>query len=143
MTLTALESQALDALLDTLLPGGSGFPPASAVGIGGWLAARGEHAQALRAILALLPSDFAAFDPSRKEALVKAIETDHPRDFEAFVAAAYAGYYTSLPVLDVIEAATGYHARPQPFGYALEPFDASIVAVPAKSPRSWRDTQSA
>lgn len=142
MTVSATDLHRLDVLLDTLLPGGSGFPPASTVDLSGWIADRSEYDAVVQATLALLSPDFPTLEPAQRDAGVRALEANHKQAFEGFVAAAYAGYYTSLPVLAVIEAATGYHARPQPFGYALAPFDAAILAVPAQAPRSWRDLPS-
>jgi hypothetical protein len=139
MTLSPDDALAIDALTDTLLPGGDGFPAASAVGIGAWIAARGEYADAMREIVALLPRGFHTLAPEPREAEARNLEARQPIAFERFVQAAYAGYYTSLPVLSVIEEATGYHARPQPFGYAPPAFDDAIVSVPRRAPPSWRD----
>ncbi len=139
MTLSPEETLAIDALTDTLLPGGDGFPAASAVGIGAWIAARAAYSDALRDVLALLSPGFHELAPGPREAEARDVEVRHPVVFERFVQAAYAGYYTSLPVLSVIEEATGYHARPQPFGYAPPAFDDAIVSVPRRAPPSWRD----
>lgn len=143
MTLSTSELLTIDALADTLLPGGEGFPAASAVGLGAWIVAREEYAASLRDVLALLPPDFHTLVPWQRDVEVRLLEASHKDAFERVVAAAYAGYYTSLPVLAVIEAASGYHARPQPFGYALPPFDDAIVSVSRQAPRSWRDMPSA
>ena len=140
MALSLSDLGRIGALADTLLPGGAGFPAASTVGLGGWIVARDEYASAVMRILELLSANFETLAPWQREVELRLLETSHKNAFEAFVSAAYAGYYTSLPVLAVIEEATGYHARPQPFGYALAPFDDAIVSVSSKSPRSWRDT---
>ncbi len=143
MTLSPDEALAIDALTDTLLPGGDGFPAASKVSIGAWIAARGEYADTIREILPLVPPGFHTLALELREAQARDVEARHPIPFERFVQAAYAGYYSSLPVLSVIEEATGYHARPQPFGYAPPAFDDAIVSVRRQAPPSWRDLPSA
>lgn len=143
MALSLSDLEKIGALADTLLPGGDGFPAASTVGLPAWIIARDEYAAAVTRILELLSANFETLAPWQREVEARLLEASYQDAFEGFVTAAYAGYYTSLPVLAVIEEKTGYHARPQPFGYALPPFDEAIVSVAGQSPRSWRDTPSA
>jgi hypothetical protein len=128
------------ALLDTLLPGGEGFPPASGVGLDGWIAGRPRFAPALAELVAALPEDFATRAPAARTATLTALEADRPELFGAVVVAAYSGYYTNPEVLAVVEARCGYKARPpQPGGYALPAFDPAILAVPRARAPLWRD----
>ncbi len=139
MTFSPAEIETIDALADTLLPGGSGFPAASVVGVGAWIRERDEYEKMLREMLGLLSAGFRTLSSAAGEMEARNVESLHPIAFERFVQAAYSGYYTSLTVLSVIEDATGYHARPQPFGYAPPAFDDAIVSVSRRAPPSWRD----
>jgi hypothetical protein len=128
------------ALLDTLVPGGAGYPPASRAGVEAWLAARAERfGEVLARIEATLPTGFAALDIEEREALLHAAEAAMPAAFATLVTGVYSAYYTAPAVLAVIEAQTGYAARPpQPEGHDLAPFDPASVQVPASRPPSWR-----
>ena len=65
MTLSATDLLRLDVLVDTLLPGGSGFPPASTIGLSCWIADRSEYDGVVQAILGLLSPGFPALRTSR------------------------------------------------------------------------------
>lgn len=122
----------LAAVLDTMLPGDDTFPPASAVGLPALLMAHPHFATPTRAALALLPEGLQAADEAGRTAAVAALEADHPTAFAPFITAVYSGYYATARVLEAVQAATGYAARPpQPEGYALAPFDTALLAVPA------------
>lgn len=134
-------SAMLDAVLDTLLPGGEGFPPAGGIGLAAWLAARPEFAAPLQAVLALCPADFAAHGLDTRITLLRAVEQAAPAAFGRVQVGAYSGYYTHPEVLAVIRRDTGYLARPpQPDGYVLPPFDTALLArVAARAPH-FRET---
>jgi hypothetical protein len=133
-----MNGSSLDALLDTLLPGDADWPAGGALD----LAATVETdvgADALRALLARLPPDFAAGDADRREAALRAIENDLPEVFGRLVDAAYLAYYTAPRVRMVIERVTGYAARPpQPLGYELEPFDERLLDKQRQRAPFWR-----
>jgi hypothetical protein len=113
----------LIAVLDILLPGGEGFPAASAIDLASWLRARGDFAPVVPEVLAALPGNFAA----APVAALRAIEALPA--FDRLVVGAYSGYYVHPAVLEVIAQHTGYPARPpQPEGYDLTPFDPSLLA---------------
>ena len=126
------ESIVLSALLDTLIPGDAAFPASSQLGLAARLAAHERFAPAVAPVLARLPGDFADLDEQVKIELIAAVERDSPTDFGALLTAVYSLYYTDETVLAAVAMAAGYVSRPpQPEGYALEPFDPAIVAVPA------------
>jgi len=134
----------LTALLDTLLPGdGADWPAAGAHGLAARMQdlAKGvpDGPIALATILKALPEGFADLGQDQREDVLRRIETNMPKDFDATVTAAYNSYYTDPHIRDVIERLTGYENRPpQPEGYALEPFDESLLdAVKARGP-IWR-----
>lgn len=133
-----------NVLLDTLLPGdGADWPAAGAQGLAARMtelaAGVPDGTEALEAVLDSVPEGFAAMTPDQREDVLRGIEADMPERFDAVVTAAYNAYYTDPAVRDVIERLTGYENRPpQPEGYALEPFDESLLdAVKARGP-IWR-----
>ena len=135
----------LVALLDTLLPGdGVDWPAAGAHGLASRTEALAGEAPggdaALAAVLEALPTGFPGMGQDAREVALAEIEATAPSQFAATVTAAYSAYYTDPRIRDVIERLTGYENRPpQPDGYALEPFDESLLdAVRAGGP-IWRD----
>ena len=116
-----LDDAALDALLDNLLPGGEGFPPASTANIAATVRTRleqlGGDAEA-RIAAALLVTDSLA-----------GLERDRPALFDLFRRVAYLAYYEAPAVIAAIRA-TGidYRGAPQPRGSDLAPFDPATDA---------------
>ena len=93
------------------------------------------------AAAARLDDTFADAEPAVRLATIVRLEGTEPALFGRFVVAAYSGYYSTPAVLEAVESATGYAARPpQPEGYALPPFDARMLAIPASRPPSYRPT---
>jgi hypothetical protein len=123
------------ALLDTLLPGGEGFPPA-----GSLPGLKPRIAEAAHPVVALLPADFASRDARSREALLQAIERKVPAAFGRLVAALYLAYYVEPDVRAVLARAHGYEARPpQPGGHDLAPFDPGLLDRQRRRPPFWRD----
>ena len=124
-------------VLDQLLPGGEGFPAASAIGLSDRIRANPRLSAAWDAVLPHL--DGRADDDGLRE-----VEAAHPGLFGAAVVAAYSAYYTAPEVLAVIEAKTGYTASPpQPEGYRLAAFDPAMLAEPSSRAALWRDPREA
>ena len=122
----------LAAVLATLIPGSAEWP--SGATVAGMVAA--DLAGAEAPVLAALPGDFAAGD----EEVLKAIEAANPAAFERVVTALYIAYYTDPAVRRVLEARTGYEARPpQPLGYELPPFDDTLLDRQRERAPFWRD----
>lgn len=131
----------LNALLDTLLPGDGSFPPASATTTAARLLGHDRFAPTLPAILDALPADFRILDTQARTALLTQVEQTRPAAFHAFVTGVYSLYYTDPAVAEAIARQTGYQTRPpQPQGYALEPFDPAMVAIPAARAPHYRPT---
>ena len=122
----------LHGLIDTLLPGGHGFPAASATGIAGQLAARlhaadaamlGRLAESLHAQGAL-PGDAEAWHGA-----VTRLEAGEPKLFDELRKYAYLTYYEQPGVVAAIRAlGFRYNDAPLPEGYPAEPFDAAADA---------------
>ncbi len=126
----------LVAVLDVLLPGGDGFPPASAIGLAGWIGDRTRFVD----IANWLQDEVPTVPDADLAAALRALEAREPDRFGALIVAAYSGYYTHPDVLAVIEATAGYKAGPpQPGGYGLDAFDPDMLAVPRARPPSYRD----
>ena len=121
----------LETLVATLLPGDENWPS-------GALVAADVVADAPDAVVTL-----AAALPSftvGNEAALRAAEAAHPAAFERLVSAAYLAYYTAPPVRQVLARLTGYEDRPpQPLGYALTPFDPSLLDRQRARAPFWRD----
>ena len=135
---------AATALLNTLLPGdGADWPAAGDLGLAPRMAEMAALApggpEALDWVLGALPADFARHTQDAREDALRALEAAQPDRFGQVVTAAYNAYYTDPRVRDLIARLTGYPNRPpQPEGYALEPFDESLLAaVRARGP-IWR-----
>jgi hypothetical protein len=121
------EDECLGGLMDTLLPGGHGFPSASATGMAPLLAARLRQADATlpgRLVAALaaqggLPGDAAAW----QEAAFR-LEAVEPKLFGEIIKYAYLTYYEQPAVIATIRAlGFRYNDSPLPEGYPAEPFD--------------------
>ena len=132
----------LVAMLDTLLPGGDGFPSASAAGVPEWLSDEPRFAPVLSELLELLPEGFEDQGPDVRAELLAEVEAAAPGQFNDAVVAAYSGYYTRAAVLDAVGTACGYRAGPpQPGGHHLPPFDEAILEVPKSRRQSWLDPE--
>ena len=133
----------LDAALSLLIPGKGRFPAAGTLGLSGMVAGEPRFAAAVAAVMDVA-AGLEALPPAEGTALLRRIEAERPQAFATFVVAAYSAYYTHPEVLSAIEAETGYKAGPpQPGGYALDPFDRAMLAVPASRARQWRDPRGA
>ena len=133
-------SRMIGAIMDTLLPGGAGFPSASEAGAPERIMTEERLLVPLRALADRLPPDFAGMPSPRRADLLAALEAASPALFSDAVVASYSAYYTRPAVLAVIEAACGYKARaPQPGGYDVSPFDPDLLAIPRSRAASWRN----
>jgi hypothetical protein len=125
---TMVENEALVAMMDTLLPGGEGFPAASATGMAGVFVAR------LRAVDSALPARLtgaiaaqgsAPSDAEGWRAAVARLEVVEPKLFEELRKYAYLTYYEQPTTIAAIRAlGLRYNTAPLPEGYPTEPFEA-------------------
>lgn len=127
------------AILDRLLPGDGDWPAAGAHGLAPRMRALLEDKAALAAAEMRLGAGFLASSPAARDAALRAWETEAPETFEPLLVAAYNAYYTDPAIRDLIERLTGYENRPpQPLGYALEPFDETLLDKARARAPSWR-----
>ena len=131
------EHDLLRVLADTLLPGGEGFPAASATGVLSLLGMR------LRGADAALPDKLAAAiaaqgpiptSPEAWQACVARLEAVEPKLFKELRKYTYLTYYEQPETIAAIRAmGLRYNTAPLPDGYPAEPFDA-----PRDAPRHSR-----
>ncbi|WP_377296950.1 hypothetical protein [Rhizobium sp. SGZ-381] len=127
-------------LLDTLIPGGKGFPPASGVARLERLAFRPNWTTALQAVMSALPEGFETLDTAGRRAVLEGLEQTMAPAFQTLIEALYSVYYTDPRVLAAVSEQTGYRNPPQPAGYVMAPFDDSVLATVRNHPQSWRPT---
>ena len=134
-------SQALHrAILDTLLPGGTGLPGAHAAGIDPAVYAN-LLAPIAAAIMAKAGGEqaFIAGDEVLRIALLQSAQQELPDAFASLLAALLPDYYESPAVLQ----AFGWSARPpQPLGHSIPTMDAATGARLEKvrlRRKLWRD----
>ncbi len=135
-------SAKMTALLDTILPGGEGFPSASTASVGAWLVTQERFLPSVEKLIGQLPEGFAHAAPPIRTDMLSSLEKKEPALFDIVTVAVYSGYYTRPEVLAVIETERGYKATPpQPGGYDLPAFDPTLLSVPASRPPQWRDPE--
>lgn len=135
-----MSAQLFRPLLDTLIPGGDGFPAASAVLTRARLAFRPGWTAAFDTIMAALPTAFSELGPAERSTALERLEATLPTQFQTLIEALYSIYYTDPEVLAATAAATGYRNPPQPGGYEMPPFDEAILSTVRNNPQSWRPT---
>lgn len=131
LALTGRQLHILTAVLDTLLPGGDGFPSASAAGTAPFLVdqlGRSVREEWLLPLLAGLEDvaggDFAAQSAEQRTVLLEQLEAAEPLVFIRLQALAYYSYYAQPAVVAAIQAlGYDYNQAPQPLGYAMDPFN--------------------
>ncbi len=136
----------LNALADTLIPPGGGYPPPSAVDVVGffrrYVTPNGQEARwypfvSVRHIASLsewLGADFAESDQATRLAGVARLEHDHIEEFGRFRDLVYHAYYSRPAVVAAINAQSpagrDYRVSPQPYGYAdtIDDWDDELLA---------------
>jgi hypothetical protein len=148
--LTGRQGLALAAVLDTLLPGGEGFPSASATDTAAFLLDQVGSAARREWLLPLLSElddaaggEFAAGDAEQRTALLQQLEAVQPLPFAKLLALAYYSYYAQPAVIAAIQAlGHDYNQTPQPLGYEMAPFDpANPTHLPAAPRGSYMRTR--
>ncbi|MCS7057069.1 MAG: hypothetical protein NZM18_12950 [Thermoflexales bacterium] len=128
-------SEALEAFVDTLLPGDSLFPAASQVGAQHVLAERlrahhgNDAVERLVTRLAEGGKDFVALSSQERARSVRRLERDEPTLFAFVRAATYFAYYQHPSVVRAVrKLGHDYNDAPQPQGYAMPAFDPEVNA---------------
>ncbi len=136
------QDEAVLQLAATLLPGGAGFPPAAATGMGPVLCGRlrasdpAGPATLLAALTVPPPADGPAW--VREAARLEAVE---PALFGELRRQAYIAYYEQPEVIAAIRAlGHPYNDAPLPDGYPVAAFDPAVDA-PRHARGRWVDTE--
>lgn len=140
------EAKVIDAVADTLIPPGGGFPAPSEVGIvdffGRYTTPKGYRAkhypyleeEDLKEFLARLGSDFVQGDAESRVQEIKRLEKEQEELFGQLRSLVYYGYYSASEVTAAIAreipAGRDYHGPPLPYGYlhCIEDWDDEVLA---------------
>ena len=121
------EDEAVHRMMDTLLPGGAGFPAAGATGMAPLLLARLRQADTALPAGLLAAVSARGAPPGSPAAWTEAasrLEAVEPRLFDTFRKQAYLAYYEQPAVIAAIRAlGHPYNDHPLPDGYPGEVFD--------------------
>lgn len=115
-TLSPATSDALDAIAAIMIPDRDPYPPAAEVAVAAFIDSRCDPEEAT--LLAELADEFVTRGDD-VDAL-RVIEAARPADFGLLRFYVYSAYYCAPTVLAVVGARFGYHASPQPGGYAID-----------------------
>jgi hypothetical protein len=148
--LDAEQRALLAAALDRLVPPRDALPGAGGLGVAEPIERTLAGSAPLRRLfleglvevdLAAGAGGFGSLDGAAQDEVLRRIEADHAAFFAALLNHAYRGYYTHPTVLQAMERATGYPARPpQPLGHAIEPWDEALLQEQRDRAPFWRRT---
>ena len=137
-----LNRDALTSALDCLVPREGAWPGAGSLGLADAVLKDADvdgHRSLIQRVLAALPERFVSLDARDKVSAMQAVEASTPAAFSTLVRHTYNVYYSHPAVLKVLEAETGYPARPPLYvGYEMEPFDPAVIATQKKRQPFWR-----
>ena len=146
--LSPSQREILTAAVDRIIPPGDGVPGAGEVGAAQHVEgicgvspqSRALLTSGLKAIEAASGNahsqGFSSLSDDDRTALLKQMESQEPEFFAVLVRETYSGYYSSQAVL----RAKGLPLNPpQPEGYEVEPFDASLLEGVRKRGKAYRD----
>ena len=138
----------LTDVLDRLVPSTERLPAAGALGVANYidrvLAGSTDLRRAILEVLLLIDATagrehsraFSELEGSRKDAVLRRVETVEPEGFQALLRQAYNGYYSDPTVITGL----GLEARPpQPAGYELEAGDLSPLEKVKRRGRMYRE----
>ncbi len=146
--LSPSQREILTAVVDGIIPPGDGVPGAGEVGAAQHVEgicgvspqSRALLTSGLKAIEAASGSihsrGFSSLSEDDRTAVLKQVESQEPEFFAVLVRETYSGYYSSPEVL----RAKGLPlSPPQPEGYDIEPFDATLLEGVRKRGKAYRD----
>lgn len=121
----------LKHLLEVLIPAADGHPSAAqAISTDSLIAdiSRLSDYSLIEKMLQSLPENLPEMAVEPAEAEVSKCESNFPKEFAILLNAVYIAYYESPEVLRRVNEKTGYNINPpQPAGYSLAEFDASLL----------------
>ena len=138
----------LTDVLDRLIPPAGSLPAAGALGVADYidrvLAGSTDLRRTILEVLLQIDATagrehsraFSELEGSRKDAVLRRVETAEPEGFQALLRQAYNGYYSDPTVITSL----GLEARPpQPAGYELEAGDLSPLEKVKRRGRMYRE----
>ena len=145
-TLTDADRHILRAAMDRLIPAVDDLPAAGAMGILDDVERMAsEHARYqialalfLAALASAVPAGFLSLSGDKQDVALRAVEASAPIDFANVLEATYVAYYSRPEV----HARIGWKTGPiQPEGFALPPFDESILETVRQRKPFWRQVR--
>ncbi len=153
LALEAAQLRLLTAVQDRFIPREGDMPGAGELGgaqvVSGYLRERPalhrDIAAALEAVAAKSngqataesePAAFARLEDSDKDAVLRQVEAEMPREFETLWKQTYNSYYTNEAIQQKLGAGA---LPPQPHGYVMPAFDESRLDAVKKRAKGWRD----
>lgn len=137
LALSPRAAATLTAVADVMIPGGGGYPCASAVGVSDFIVERLDSEQ--QALLDRLLCEFTS--TCRAGAIAEwlhQLEAADPASFALLRFLVYTAYYRSEAVIRVINAhGFDYHGAPQPYGYRV----AGDIPLPTHKRGSYMRTE--
>ena len=146
--LSEAQTALLRDVLDSIVPGGDGFPGAGGLGVaahvdgvvGASVALRGLFSDGLTAIEIACSNrysrPFSEMSGDERLDVLRGVEAERPGFFYELVKHTYAGYYATPRILGLL----GLEQRaPQPLGYDMEPFDPSLTENVKRRGKVYRD----
>ena len=142
------QRELLTAVVDRIIPPGDGVPGAGEVGVEAHVEGISGVSPQTRALLTnglkvieavsgtTYSQGFVNLSEDDRMAVLKQVESQEPEFFAALVRETYSGYYSN-PV--VLRAKGLPLSAPQPEGYDIEPFDASLLEGVRKRGKAYRD----
>ncbi len=146
--LSAQQRELLRAVVDRIIPPADGVPSATLMGVtehvegvaGVSPQARSLLANGLKAIEVTSGRNhskgFLELSDAEMTAVLRQIEIEHPKLFQALVRETYSGYYSNPTAL---RAKNLPLSAPQPVGYEVEPFDMSLLEPVRQRGKAYRD----
>ena len=119
----------ISKITDIIIPAGAGGePPASGSRavefIVGYLQEQAEYAAEIGDLLEKFPDSSKLGEP-----LLRQLESEYPEPFRRLVELVYTAYYGDPAIVEKLELP----GPPQPKGYTIEPFDATLLEPVKKS----------
>ena len=145
-TLDPARLQLLTAIQDRLIPRDGEMPGAGEIGgaevVAGYLRERSALHRDITAALDAIDANsskqapFGQLGDDDKDAVLRQIEAELPREFETLWRQTYNSYYTNPAIQEMLGAGA---LPPQPQGYVMPAFDESRLDAVKKRGKLWRD----
>jgi hypothetical protein len=138
------KSERLKIILALLVPAEDGWPAAGESEIlESFLqdVAADKNQKSISDLIQTLPAEFEVAASQLQIDYLETLESNHTSAFASLLRHTYNAYYSNSKVLKVLEAKSGYPARPPLFqGYEMKPFDPGSLKTQQQRAPFWRKT---